>query len=414
MHDMKKAGSTSIPQPRPSIVAAITKGECRGTSVTVDRDDLVDLIRNLRSRSPNTEDQLNDPSTITIGRQPIGDNHLFIGNADRTLSNVHVSVTPIEEDSLKISNVGRVQVITLITGAIQQCLAPGESCQVVLPVDIVLGNPASTITIRHEDPCPTIADGPSAWQQLTAEQRQHDNEAISQCNGVGMAEFSSILKRCFDADTIVIANRESIIATTQSGTVDDHDRLHLWRWYAFNGRAYSLLRNLTAISLADGQSSLIGNGIVFRLFQGGTYIHVLRRNSPYSTIDRERLTRIAWYVLGLNANHQEWYPTMHLEDCEPMHIDRLVARMARQAPEAFSRGSAESMQNIAPRIAHDTGILFPRRSRKPLSANAGLDIPRRHSAVAQASKNRYYHRLTDMLELFITDRAMGTAPLTNM
>lgn len=402
-----KAGPGS--HPRPSIIATITQGECRGGSVTVDRDEIVDLIRRLRSRR-EVADALPDPGAFTIGRQPIGDNHLFIGNADKTISNVHLLVMPIEEDSVRITHSGRAGNVTIMAGASNDSLQPGGSGSFVLPITIVFGNPASTITVRHEDPCPTIDDGPSAWDQLTAEQRRRDNDTIAACAGVGFAKVCAALKTRFAADQVVIANREEVLASSGQ-RLEDQDRDHLWRWYAFNGRAYRLLRNLTSISLADGCSSGLGNGIVFRLFQGGTYLYVLRRASAYATEDRERLTRIAWYALGLNNGHDEWYPHMHLEDCEPMHIRRLVAHRVRQEPALLSQGPAEGMQQVAPRIVHETGILFPRRSKKPLSANAGLDVPRRHTAVAQASQNRYYHRLTDMLEMFIADLALGTAPI---
>jgi hypothetical protein len=405
-----ESAATSKLQPRPSIIATITRGECQGNSVTVDRDEIIEMIRKIRSRR-DVVDPTSDPGSFTIGRQPIGDNHLFVGNADRAISNLHLLVVPVEEDSLRISHHGRSGSVTLVMGTTRDALLPGESKHVVLPVDITLGNPASTISIRHEDPCPTIDDGPSDWEQLTAAQRTSDNQTIVASTGGGLTKLCAELKTLFSADQIIIANRDSVLASA-GRKVDQPDINHLWRWYAFNGRAYRLLRNLTSISLADGCSSTLGNGIVFRLFQGGTYLYVLRRASAFSAIDRERLTRIAWYALGLNNDHPEWYPHMHLEDCEPTHIRRLVTQLALKEPALIAQGAAEGMQMMAPRIVQETGILFPRRSRKPLSANAGLDVPRRHSAVAQASQNRYYHRLTDMLELFIADQALGAAPTT--
>ena len=379
------------PAPQSAIVATIIRGECRGASVVIDRSEIIDLIRRLRSRQELADTEV-DPGSFTVGRHPLGNNHLFIGNADSAISNHHLHITPIEEDAIRIVHRGRSGSVTLVSGQTHDALAPGDSRNVVLPVELVLGDPSSTISIRHEDPCPAIDDGPAAWDEISAARRQTDNRTIVACAQADLSAWCAHLRKLFAADRVLVANRHELLA--QAGTTPAvDDGFHLWQWYAFNGRAYRLLRNLSDISLADGHSSELGHGIVLRLFQGGTYLFVLRSAEAYSASDRERLTRIAWYVLGQNGGHADWLPRMHLEDHEPGHLRRLVDHLVAADPGLIARGKVEAIQRIAPRITRDTGIIFPRRTKKLLSANAGLDIPRRHAAVAQASQGRYYHRL---------------------
>jgi len=395
-------------QSRPSITAAIVRGEGLGRTVTVDQDELVDAIRRLRALPVGTADE-QDPGTISIGRSPFGDNHLCLGDGDRSISNLHVLVTPVEQDAVRISHCGRTGPVTITVGSSCDALAPGESRVWVLPVDLTFGRTGPMVALRHEDACPSIDDGVDDWDDLDAVQRAADNPLITSTAGVGLEGFCHIVRDMCSAQRVIVATRQQVLGAS-GGTPDDRELAHLWRWYAFNGRGYRLIRDLTVISMADGCSSALGHGVVVRLLHSGVYLHVLRSGTTFVPRDRERLARLAWYATGLNERHPEWFPRMHVEDHEPGHVRRLVQQRVDADPTLLNAGPAVAIQRLAPRLCEDAGIIFPRRATKKLSANAGLDVPRRHVAVAQASQSRYYHRLTDMLELFVTDLVAGVAP----